>query len=162
MRIYCLVLAGCVAPAPAASVTTTGTLGGTWPGLEGAAAQIETGPRGSMLAIVLTSDRDPCSTMSQSPAVQLSLSKAGTTNLFAPGTDVGRYTSDGTGPGPWVGIVVADHAQCAVATGTTTLTSSDASGYEGSFELVMPDGEQLSGTFAAPACAYTPMAVCTP
>jgi hypothetical protein len=162
VRIACLVLVGCAAPAPTASVTTTGTLDGTWPGLRGAAAQIETGPRGSMLAIILASDPDPCSAMSGAPAVQLSLSKAGTTNLFAPGTEIGRYTSDGTSSGPWVGIVVADSAQCVVATGTTTLTSADPSGYEGSFELVMPDGAQLSGTFAARTCAYSPMLICTP
>ncbi len=151
-------LAGCVAPAPTSHVTTTGTLAGSWPGLEGAAAQIETGPRGSMLAIVLTPQPDACTALADGAAgavtVQLSLSKAGTSSLFAPGTELGPYTSDGTTAGPWVGILVSDQAaQCAVATGTTTLTASDPTGYEGTFELELA-GEQLRGTFAAPACTW--------
>ena len=165
--------AGCIAPAPTAGVTTTGTIGGRWPGLLGAAAQVETGPRGSMLAIVLTTRADACTALAEASlvagaaTVQISLSKSGTGVLFTAATDPGTYTTDGTTAGPWAGILVYDRdASCrptsyeGVAQGTTTLTAIDPSSDSGSFDFTSPDGERLQGTFVAERCAWTSAVEC--
>jgi hypothetical protein len=172
--VIAIACAGCAVPAPPATVTTMGTIGGRWTGLVAAAAQIETGPRGSMLVIALSTLPDACSALAESEtvagsaAIELSFSKPGTgPNQFVPGTDPGTYATDAAGPPPWVSALVLDRdTSCApttaegYATGTATISSADASGYEGAFALVLVDGEQLNGTFHAESCTWNDAVVC--
>jgi hypothetical protein len=156
-------------PAPQATVTTTGTIDGRWSGLVAAASQIESGPRGSMLTVVLTPTFDPCGALAESmttaghPTVALAFAKPGATPyMFAPGTDPGAYSTDASGPPPWVEArIFSRDASCTptpadgLATGVATLITAGGSGYTGTFDVTLIDGEHLSGTFGSEPCSWT-------
>lgn len=174
MRLAIVALAaGCTGPARLATVTTTGTIGGKWPNLQAAASQIETGPKGSMLIVELSPRVDVCDALAASAAeagavtVELAFAKASTTKLFEAGTDLVTYTSDAASAGPWVEIsVLVRDASClptpyeGQATGTATLTAADATGYAGTFDFKISDGERLTGSFSSENCTWVSARTC--
>jgi hypothetical protein len=155
-------------PGGAQKVSVTGTVGGQPLATTDTIAILASGAAFGLanrqgVEIAITNVPNTCAVLQRhgdpANATSFSFGVTSTTGLVAEGTY--PVTPGATGSGASGGYSTTD-AQCNdklsinAASGSVTFTTISGSVVEGTFDIVLTDGDHLSGSFNAPVCAFTP------